>query len=156
MPEFQSEEELRDAFEKILASKEACKDALKDPSKVLMKYGVRIADPDKTNETLFATVPQIRAHFVAVAAGKPHDPKLLGCDSPGCLACKAGLNTGGVAVITALVLAWPEDTAVIAPVAAFCGISEAAVTSVFAGLAAGGGVTLEAAISGLCGAMGAC
>ena len=69
-----------------------------------------------------------------------------------CAACEAGLNTTLAAVILAAIAGFPEDTPAIAAIAAACGIPEAVVTSILAGGAGG----LEAVISSLCKAMGAC
>ncbi len=154
MTELQSKDELMNAFQKVISNKEDSQKALSNPSEILMKYGVKIPNPELTNQHLFSSVPQVRVHLIDAAKGEPHD--LLGCESAKCIACKAGLNTGGVAAITALCLAWPEDMALVEPVAEFCGISVNAVKAVFAGLAAGGAVSVEAAISGLCKAMHAC
>jgi hypothetical protein len=62
------------------------------------------------------------------------------------------LNATLAVVILAAIAGFPEDTPAIAAIAAACGISEAAVTVILAGGAAG----LETVISELCKAMGAC
>lgn len=69
-----------------------------------------------------------------------------------CAACEAGLNASLAVVIAAAIAGFPEDTPAIAAIATACGISEAAVTAILAGGAAG----VESVISSLCSAMGAC
>lgn len=69
-----------------------------------------------------------------------------------CASCEAGLNVTLAGLILAAIAAFPEDTPVIAAIAAACGIPAAAVTAILAGGAAG----LESVISALCTEMGAC
>jgi len=149
-PKMYSKEELTKVFKLILESKEDSKLALSDPSKILAKYGLNIPDPKATNSIIFEAAPQLKAHFLAVAAGKQHDDSLLGCDSPGCIACKSGLAVGGTALILAALAGGAEA---IAALAEFCGLSVEVVANIIKMIGSGG---LSAAISALCDAMGAC
>jgi hypothetical protein len=84
-------EQLTGVFSKIIANPEDAKQALSDPSSVFTKYGINVPDPEATNKYIFEAVPQLRAHFLAAARSKPHENALLGCDSPGCIACRTGM-----------------------------------------------------------------
>lgn len=84
-------EQLTDVFSKIIANPDDAKQALSDPSAVFAKYGLNVPDPEVVNKYIFETAPELRAHFLAAARGKPHENALLGCDSPGCILCRTGM-----------------------------------------------------------------
>jgi len=69
-----------------------------------------------------------------------------------CAACEAALNAALAGVILAAIAGFPEDTPAIAAIAVACGLSEAVVTTILSGGAAG----LETIINELCKAMNAC
>ena len=75
---------------------------------------------------------QIHAQASTKAKADGH-AELLGANWFACAACEAGLNATLAAVILAAIAGFPEDTPAITAIATACGISEAAVTAIFAG-----------------------
>ncbi len=112
-----------------------------------MKYPTR----QEVQDAIARKTEQIYAQASAKAKADGHTEP-LDANWLVCAGCEAGLNVTLAAVILAALALFPEDTPAIAAIAAACGISEAVVTAILAGGAAG----LETVISELCKAMGAC
>lgn len=136
-------------FENVLANKDTAKEALKNPGKVLSLHGISISDEEIFNKVFFDISPSIRVHLVAASAGKPHGD-LLGCDSPGCIACQTALAASIGAAVAACIGC--SEGACIGVIAEATGLSEAAVIAILTGGASG----VSAVIKDLCKAMGAC
>lgn len=149
-----SRSELVLTFQHILQSPEACEQALTDPASVFERYGLNVPDPAATNEVFYQVVPQIKAHFASVAQGgtASHEP-LLGCDSPGCIACKAGLGISLAGLLPIAIAGGAAAAGAVAAIAGIVGLSEATVAALIAGAASGG---IGSCIDSLCDAMGAC
>jgi hypothetical protein len=141
-------EQLTGVFSKIIANPEDAKQALSDPSSVLAKYGIEVSDPEATNKILFEVAPQLRAHFLAAARGKPHENALLGCDSPGCIACNSGLAISLAAVIAG-------GIAFAGPIAAMTGLAITVVMGII-DIRDGTPPSPSNIVRRLCQAMGAC
>lgn len=137
-------------FEKVLANKDAAKEALKNPGKVLSQYGLAISDEEIFNSVFFDISPNIRKHLVVASAGKSHGD-LVGCESPKCIACQTTLAASIGAAVAACIGSGAEGACVETIVAA-TGLSATAVIAIIAG----GGGAVAVVIKDLCKAMKLC
>jgi hypothetical protein len=137
-------------FEKVLANKDAAKEALKNPGKVLSQHGLAISDEEIFNSVFFDISPSIRKHLVAASAGKSHGD-LVGCESPKCIACQTTLAASIGAAVAACIGSGAEGACVETIVAA-TGLSATAVIAIIAG----GGGAVAVVIKDLCKAMKLC
>lgn len=144
--------QLTEIFNKVIENPADAAAAVQDPSSILTKYGLNVPDPNATNEIFFQVAPQLRAHFTAAAAGKPHADALAMCTSPKCIACKAGIGAACAVAIGVALAGGPAAEAAIEEIAEFTGLSVNAVKNIITGI--GGGV--GSVIDELCSAMGAC
>ena len=146
-------EQLTGVFNKIIENPDDAKQALSDPSSVLIKHGLKVDDPEATNKLFFEVSPELRAHFLAAARGKPHENALLGCSSPGCIACKSGMAIALAALLPAVWVGGVLVGYIIVAIAELTGLPEKTVRDIIGNSPAG---AHSQVISGLCSAMGAC
>jgi len=143
--------EVMEAFKTILSNSKDSKEFLRTPSAALAKVGLKVADPSYFDEHVFTMVPALKPHMLAGAVGKEQDDPTLGCSSPGCVACQAGLAVSLTVLITSAFAAMPEAAPIIAEIAEVAGVSAETLTAIFSGTSSVTGV-----ISGICIALGDC
>ncbi len=149
-----SRAELILVFQAIMSSPEACKQALASPSSVFIAYGLNVPDPAAVDAGFYDLVPQIKEHFTSGAeGGAPTHSPLLGCESPGCIACISGMGITLAAVIPVAIAGGAAAAGATVTIAAATGLAAEVVETIIMTATSG---SVSQCIQDLCSAMGAC
>ena len=140
-----------DVFNAIVADRENSKLALKAPSEVFEKFGLTVSDAKLVDTSFYEVFPNVKAHFLASASGKPNQEAVLGCSSPKCIACKSGLYVTAAAPIALALAGFPEDEAAIVALGTLIGLAPGAVIAALTNCKG-----IPEAVTNLCVALGAC
>tara|TARA_R110000868_G_scaffold105774_7_gene290387 strand:+ start:3877 stop:4329 length:453 start_codon:yes stop_codon:yes gene_type:complete len=147
----QTEEQLFEVFNKIIASEELAARAIKSPSEVFIELGLEINSPVFIDENFYEVIPELRKHFEDAAAGNPHPDALVQCDSPACIACLSATMISAGAAIAAAVAGFPEDTPLIEALAELVGVSEEEIMEILEGTK-----NIADIVKAICKALGTC